>query len=112
MVGRETNLFGSVVRTRVLVAIALLQESYPRELARLCAAPLMSVQRAVNDFDQTGVTASRVVGTQRQVRLNPRYFARPELEALLLRLAEGMPELEHAVSSLRRRPRRAGKALT
>lgn len=111
MIGGEPALFGSPTRTKVLLAIALLEETYPRELARLLGTPLMSVQRTVNDFDREGVTASRMVGVQRQVRLNPRYFALAELRPLLQRLSKSMPEVVAAVKSFRRRPRRAGKPL-
>jgi hypothetical protein len=105
------KLFGTVTRTKVLVALALLGESYPRELSRLLGIPLMSVQRAINDFDREGVTASRIFGVQRQVRLNPRYFALAQLRELLLQLSEALPEERHAIELLRRRPRRAGKAV-
>jgi hypothetical protein len=46
--------------------------------------PLMSVQRAINDFDLEGVTTIRIFGTQRQARLNPRYFALAKLHQVLL----------------------------
>jgi hypothetical protein len=41
--------------------------------------------------------------------LNPRFFAKRELQALLLRLANADTELQRAVAELRRRPRRTGK---
>jgi hypothetical protein len=107
----EPALFGTVARTKVLVAIALLEETYPREIARMAELPLMTVQRAVNDFDRDRVTASRVFGSQRNVRLNRTYFAAKELRTLLLTLADSFPKLSSDVSAFRRRPRRAGKAI-
>ena len=107
----ELRLFGTPTRTKVLVGLALLGQSYPRELARVLRIPLMSVQRAVTQLDREGVTASRVIGVQREVRLNPRFFALSELQVLLLRLADAMPEERRSVEALRRRPRRAAKAL-
>jgi sugar-specific transcriptional regulator TrmB len=105
------RLFGTAVRTRVLLVVALLEQSYPREIARVAKVPLMSAQRIVNDLEKQGVVASRVHGVQREVRLNPSYFAYAELRALLLRLSIADAPLVRELESMRRRPRRAGKDL-
>jgi len=107
----KSGVFGTVGRTRVLLALALLEQSYPRELARLTGVPLMTTQRYVNDLERLGIVASRLIGVQREVRLNPSYFAARELRELLMRLALGEPKLKDTIETLRRRPRRAGKAL-
>ncbi len=107
----ELKLFGSPSRTRLLTLAALLEDTYPRELARLSGVPLVSVQRIVNGLEREGVLATRVVGTTRRVSLNPRFYAADELRALLLKYAKRDPELGRHAASLRRRPRRAGKAL-
>ncbi|MDQ2991777.1 MAG: hypothetical protein M3R30_03010 [Candidatus Eremiobacteraeota bacterium] len=105
------RLFGSSRRTEVLVGIALLEETYSRELARILDAPLISVQRIVESLELEGAVATRLVGRQRQISLNPRYFARTELAALLRRMALSDQRLMEAVGALRRRPRRKGKPL-
>ena len=105
------RLFGSESRSKILTLVALLHETYPRELARLSGVPLVSVQRIVNDLEREGAVASRVVGANRQVALNPRFYGAEELRTLLLKYARRNPELGLRVSKLRRRPRRAGKAL-
>jgi hypothetical protein len=105
------KLFGSPSRTKVLTLVALLEDTYPRELARLSDAPLASVQRMVNDLEREGVVATRIVGANRQVSLNPRFYGANELRSLLLKYAKRDPGLESKVAKLRRRPRRAGKAL-
>lgn len=105
------KLFGSPSRSSVLTLIALLDETYPRELARLTGVPLASVQRMVNDLEREGVVASRVLGANRQVRLNPRFYGADDLRSLLLKYAKRNPDLEVRVSKVRRRPRRAGKVL-
>lgn len=107
----DLRLFGSPARTRVLLVIALLEQSYPREVARIAKVPLLSAQRIINDLERQGVLASRVMGTQREVRLNPSYFAASELRTLLLRLGLAEREITRQVESIRRRPRRAGKEL-
>lgn len=105
------KLLGSRRRTEVLILIALLEESYPTELARLLGAPLYSVQKVVDALDREGVLATRRIGTERRVTLDPRFFAVSELRALLLRLAQAEPELRDIAAKARRRPRRKGKAL-
>lgn len=107
----EPKLFGSPSRTRVLTLTALLEDTYPRELARLTGVPLVSVQRIVNALEREGVLATRVIGATRRVSLNPRFYGVGELRALLLKYAKSDPELERRAASLRRRPRRAGKTL-
>lgn len=104
------RLFGSRSRSRVVLASALLERSYPREIARVTGVPLMSVQRIVNDLELQGVVATRLHGSLREVRLNPGYFALAQLRPFLVRLADAEPTLARAIESLRRRPRRAGKA--
>ena len=103
--------FGSRTRTRALVALRLLGETYPRQLARLLEAPLSSVQKALAGLERDGVVAGRTVGRLRLYGLSPRYFARNELSRYLDRLTEAERELVERLAGLRRRPRRTGKRL-
>jgi hypothetical protein len=105
------SVFGSPRRTELLILLALLEESYPREIARLLGAPLLSVQKIVDAFEREGLLATRLVGNQRRVTLNPRFYGVKPLKELLLALAEGSPELQTIAGSIRRRPRRRGKKL-
>jgi DNA-binding transcriptional ArsR family regulator len=107
----RTSPFGGSARTRVLLALQLLEESYPRELARTLEAPLIVVQRALRSLERDGLVAGRSVGRNRIFRINPRYFAARELRAFLDRLAEPDADLQTRVASLRRRPRITGKPL-
>jgi hypothetical protein len=108
---RQITLLGTRRRTEVLIAIALLGETFPAELARVLGARLYSVQNIVSALDRDGVIASRVSGRARVVSLDPRYFAYPELKKLLLKLAEAEPGLRAAASGRRSRPRRAATRL-
>lgn len=101
--------FGSQARTRVLLAIRLLDESYPRELARLMDMPASGVQMAVRSLARDGLIVARTVGRTQLVRLNPRYFAREELQRYLQRLASADAALGKIVAAERRRPRQPGK---
>lgn len=103
--------FGSATRTRVLLALRLLGESYARELSRLLGLSLSGVQRAIQSLERDGLVAGRSAGRTRLFRLDPRAFARRELERYLDRLLEPEAALRTQVALLRRRPRRTGKPL-
>jgi DNA-binding transcriptional ArsR family regulator len=86
----------------VLFALALMDESYPRELARLLEAPLFSIQKALASLERDGLLTSRVLGRTRLYTLNPRYIASRELREYLGRLAGRDFELKRKVSTVRR----------
>jgi DNA-binding transcriptional ArsR family regulator len=111
MVMGGSSPFGGGTRTRVLLALSLLGESYPRELSRVLDAPLSGVQKALQSLERDGIVAGRSVGRTRVVQLDPRYFARDALKQFLLRLTEPEVGLHKQVAALRRRPRRTGKPL-
>lgn len=103
--------FGSVPRTRALLALSEVGESYPRELARLLETPLHSVQLALRGLERDTLVVGRTVGRNRMFTLNPRYFALTELRAYLDRLARADSRLAATLGTTRRRPRRADKSL-
>jgi hypothetical protein len=105
------RLFGTPARSRTLLSIALLEQTFLRELGRIAGVPYVSVVRIVDDLQQQGVVSTLMRGTQRFVTLNPTYFAYRELRDLLLRLAPAEPQIVKAVEELRRRPRRRQKEL-
>src|SRR3972149_11862360 len=109
MVMSSSSPFGGGTRTRVLLALSLLVESYPRELARVLDAPLSGVQRALQSLEVDGIAAGRSVGRTRVFQLDPRYFARDALKQFLRRLTEPERGLPRQGGALRRRPRRTGK---
>jgi len=108
---RSSSPFGSFARTRVLLALQLLSDSYARELARTLDLTLSGVQRALQSLERDGLVAARSVGRTRLYRLNPRAPARGELERYLERLLESETELRDRVAQLRRRPRHTSKPL-
>src|SRR6185503_19445979 len=111
MLVTSSSPFGGKTRTRVLLALRLLSESHPRELARLLDRRLSGVQQALQRLELDGLVAARTVGRTRVYRINPRYFAERELLAYLLRLTEPEKELRSRVEAMRRRPWRTGKPL-
>ena len=105
----SSSPFGSRTRTRVLLALRLLGESYPRELARLLDAPPSGVQKALRSLERDGLVGGRFMGRTRLFRIEPRYFAFDALQNLLGRLAEPESDLRERVAGVRRRPRHTGK---
>ena len=103
--------FGSETRTRVLVALSLLDSSFQRELARLLDRSPSVVQKALGGLERDGLVSGRSVGRTRVYSLNPRYFALQELQAFLSRIADADTTLRQRAAELRRRPRRTGKPL-
>ena len=98
-------------RTRVLVLLSLLGSSYPRELSRLLDQPLSVVQKALAGLERDAVVAAQTIGRTRLFRLDPRYFAYREMNALLERFADVDKDLKKRAATVRRRPRRTGKPL-
>ena len=94
-----------------MIVLFLMEESYPRELARILGQPLYAVQRALLGLEKDALVASRMAGRTRLYRLNPRYFALKELRSFVGRLAEAEESLRARIRDLRRRPRRPGKRL-
>lgn len=94
-----------------MIALRILEESYPRELARLLSLRLFAVQRSLASLEKDGLVSARSRGRTRIYRLEPRYFARDELAAYLDRLAAQERELGAKVRKVRLRPRRTGKRL-
>jgi len=103
--------FGGQTRTRVLLALGLLGESYPSELARILDVRLSGIQQAIRSLELDGLIAGRSMGRTRVFRIEPRYFAYRELLSYVMRLTEPEEQLQERVASLRRRPRRTGKRL-
>jgi DNA-binding transcriptional ArsR family regulator len=111
MATRVDSLFGSRLRERILKLLVLVEPAYPRQIATLLDAHLISVQNAVTALQDIGVIASRLVGRTRLVELDRRWYAASELRALLERLAEGDPNIRDIAAKVRQRPRRPGKKI-
>jgi DNA-binding transcriptional ArsR family regulator len=103
--------FGGQARTRVLVALRLLDSSFPRELSRILEVPVSAVSRALVGLERDALVVGRLVGRARVYTVNPAYFAKRELDEYLLRLSDADAELRARSVQLRRRPRKTGKPL-
>jgi DNA-binding transcriptional ArsR family regulator len=103
--------FGSQTRTRLLLSLELLGQSYARELARFLGSSLSVVQKGLGSLERDGLIAGRLVGRTRLFQVNPQYFAAAPLRALIVSLLAAERDLKVRAAGLRRRPRRAGKRL-
>lgn len=103
-------LFGTRMRTGLLMLVAVLEETYPAEISRYLGSTIPSVQRTLDKLEDEGLIATRQLGV-RNVSLSPVHPAYKEVRALLLRLAEGYPEYRNIKESRRTRPRRRKKPL-
>jgi predicted transcriptional regulator len=96
----------------MLILLFLLEagEGYALQLSQRFSAGLYSVQRQLRQLEDAGVLVSRNLGKTRMFSLNPRYFLRRELEALLRKnLANWPDEQVQRLFRPRKRPRRTGK---
>lgn len=103
------GIFGSKIRTATLLAVGRLERTYAGEIARLLEYRVIEVRRALISLERAGVIVTTLMGTTRIVELSPRFPARDELYALLLRLSE-LPQYEKRWN-VRRRPRAIGKPI-
>ena len=106
-----SKLFGSRTRTSILVLLALLNESYAAELAKMLGVRSSAIKKIVDALEVESVIAGRLVGRTRVLALNPRYVAAAELKALLWKLGERDTELQTLAATKRKRPRRSGKPI-
>ena len=105
-----STLFGTRNRTAILIAIRLLETTYPSELAELLGVRLFTVQQALRSFEHEQIVATRAFGRMRSVTLDPRYHAHASLAELLWALGAADHALQHKLAAKRRRPRRTGIA--
>lgn len=103
------GLFGSRLRSDMLIAVARLGTTYVSELAALLGRRPLEIQRALASLEQAGVVATRRLGTVRLVEIDRRYPEYAELVTLLLKLSE-RPLYGRLWAGVRRRPRAIGKA--
>jgi DNA-binding transcriptional ArsR family regulator len=105
------GLFGSRTRTRILMYLALAEESYAAEMVSALGDSKLTVQRILRNLEELGVVASRLRGRVRLLSLDKTWYAAAELRALLQRMSAVDAGVLDAAASVRRRPRRPGKPL-
>ncbi len=105
-------LFASGIKEKVLFYLFRNGESYPSEVARTFGFNLSAVQKHLLNLEAGGVLYSKLKGRVRLFGMSPRYPFKKELEALLNKALEFIPEEEKQRHYLKRlRPRRTRKPL-
>ena len=107
----QPSIFGSPLRTRILVLTALLERTYPLQLAGLLKVSPTAVRTAVDRLERDRLVATRMWGKTRMITLDPTMPYGRELKDLLVKFGASLPEYDEMVRSLRTRPRRRGKPL-
>lgn len=81
-------MFGSVVRTRVLVSVASQGQLNVQSIVNLVGARYESVHYCVRSLEQKGILRTATLGREVIVSLNDRFSACAELESFLQKLAK------------------------
>lgn len=103
-------LFGSLSRERILTFIAAREQGYAGEIVEFWDCPDRPIKREINRLESDGVLIAKPLGRTIIYSLNPRFFLRNELRALLLKIIEAYPpEWKEKLLFNRRRPRAKGK---
>lgn len=106
----NTGIFGNATAEKVLLYLQQFQEGYALEIAKVFDLPVSQVQRQLLRLENTGVLVSQLKGRTRIFLWNPRCYFLRELQSVLGRLLEFLPNKEREkYFSRRTRPRRTGK---
>lgn len=106
------GLFGNIVVERILFSLYVYEEVYALGLAKTFKEPVNRFQQQLRRLENGGIIVSRLAGRTRLYNLNPRYPFRAELNALIARAYEFIPDEERKTYYQKRtRPRRAGKPI-
>jgi hypothetical protein len=106
------SIFGSLSRERALTFIAARDEGYAREITEFWQCSDRPIKRELNQLEAEGVLTADAFGRTIRYRINPRFFLKKELTALLLKIIEAYPpEWKEKLLLNRRRSRAKGKPI-
>jgi hypothetical protein len=104
------SIFGSLSRERILTFIAAREQGYASEIVEFWDCPDRPIKRELNHLESDGVLIAKPLGRTILYSMNPRFFLRNELIALLLKIIDAYPpEWKEKLLYNRRRPRAKGK---
>ncbi|MCV6608979.1 MAG: winged helix-turn-helix domain-containing protein [Campylobacterales bacterium] len=103
-------LLGSKDKELVLQYLIAKKNGYASKIARYFDVKPSQIIKQLDSLEEGGVVVSFQVGNARVYELNPRYFFKDELVALLKKaLSAYPPELQKKLSVVRTAPRKKGK---
>ena len=104
-------IFGNDNAEKVLFSVYKGTQPYGTGIAKMWEIPVYAVQKQLQRFEKGGVISATLAGRTRMYQLNPRYPFKNELENMLARSFEYLPQEDKDRFKVRKRPRRTGKAL-
>lgn len=90
-------LIGSNTRVKILLYLSVYRETYPRELTINLKLPLFGVQTQLKNLMRGGVVRVEKESNRQMYSFNPDYELRKELQALLKKSLQSLPDKEKAV---------------
>jgi DNA-binding transcriptional ArsR family regulator len=103
-------LLESEKKEKILLYIYTHGEAYPMQIARTFGIYVNAVQNQLQKLEYGGILYSQLKGKVRLFGFNPRYPFRKELESLLDKVLQFIPDEEKEKYYVPRlRPRRTGK---
>jgi predicted ArsR family transcriptional regulator len=103
-------LFESEKKEKILLYLYTHREAYPMEMARAFGFYVNAVQNQLQKLEQGGILYSQLKGKVRLFGFNPRYPFKKELESLLAKVLQFVPNGDKEKFYMPRlRPRRIGK---
>lgn len=107
-----SGLLGNESAEKALLYLENYGQGYARKIAAVYGVSLSQIQRQLERLERDGILVSQLVGKTRVYQINPRYFFKDELRALLEKALKNLPTpLKEKYFSERTRPRRKGKPL-
>jgi hypothetical protein len=105
-------LLGNKNKERILIFIKARNEGYAREIASFYKTDLTPIQNQLNKLEIGNILVSRNVGKTKLFMLNLQNPFFKEIDNLLSKIIEFLPEIErNELLIYRKRPRRSGKPL-
>lgn len=106
------SLFGSKTAERVLLYLRNYGEGHASEIATTFSIPVSMVQKQLLKYEAGGVLVALPKGRTRLYTWNPRFYFREELQSLLDKALNSVPDEERSKYYRKRtRPRRQGKPM-
>jgi DNA-binding transcriptional ArsR family regulator len=107
-----SSIFGSETAEKVLLYLQNYGCGHPRGIATTFGVPVSQIQRQLERLEREGLLVSRLVGRTREYQWNPRYLFLAEIQILLEKALNYLPEeYQSRYFRARMRPRRKGKPL-
>lgn len=105
-------LFGNAVVEKILFFIFVYGDGYARRISKVYGIPVNGVLQQLQRLENGGIIAGQNKGRTRLYMFNPRYPFLRELQGLLQKAIDVLPQDEITkYYRMRTRPRRKGKPL-